>query len=83
MKSVFLTSLLFALFCLALGLSSCSYVDQVIDTRGAIITAPDGDGDGIPDELEVPSSQVRPRLNDKGMDQLNEGITQIIIQATK
>lgn len=83
MKSAFVISLLLALFCLALGLSSCSYVDQVVDTRGATVTAPDGDGDGIPDQLEVPSSQVQPRLNDKGMDQLNEGITQIIIQATK
>lgn len=83
MKTTFVIPLLLALFCLALGLSSCSYVDQVVDTRGATITAPDEDGDGLPDELTVPSSQVRPRLNDKGVDQLNEGLTQIIIHATK
>ena len=68
---------------LALSLTSCGYVDQVVDTRGAVATAPDTDLDGIPDEITVPSNQVKPVLNDKGLDKINGEIADIIINATK
>ncbi len=68
---------------LALSLTSCGYVDQVVDTRGAVATAPDSDLDGIPDEITVPSDQVRPVLNDNALDKINGELTDIIIHATK
>ena len=77
-----------ALFALAaslalLSLPSCSYVDAVVDTRGAIPTAPDTDLDGLPDEITVPSNKVKPVLNDKGLDKLNGELAKVIIEATK
>ncbi len=66
-----------------LSLTSCSYVDQVVDTRGSVATAPDTDLDGIPDEITVPSNQVKPVLNEKGLDQLNAELADIIIHAAK
>ena len=67
----------------AFSLPSCSYADVIVDTRGGVATAPDNDLDGLPDEITVPSNQVRPTLNDKGLTKLNEGVAEIIINATK
>ena len=68
---------------LALALPACSYADAVVDTRGAVATAPDTDLDGIPDEITVPSNQVKPVLNDKGLDKINGELADILINATK
>lgn len=67
----------------ALSFPSCSYVDQVVDTRGAKVTKPDEDGDGLPDEIVTSSDKVKPKLNEKGVNELNEGLTKVIINYTK
>ena len=77
-----------ALFALAASLSllslpSCSYVDAVVDTRGAIPTAPDTDLDGLPDQLLVSSDKVKPVLSEKGKSAINEGVAKVIVRYAK
>ena len=68
---VVLPLLIFGLMLLALP--SCSpYVDQRVDTTGAIATKPDLDLDGIPDEILVVSTKVRPELNSKAIEAINQ-----------
>lgn len=72
---------------LSLLLPSCGglspYVNAKVDTTGAIFTRPDEDGDGIPDEISVPSTQVKPVINEKGLDKINGDLADVIINATK
>lgn len=69
---------LIGLSCLFVASCANQYVDAAVDTRGAKVTAPDNDGDGIPDGLQVPASQVAPVVN---ADALNEFVQQGINQA--
>lgn len=67
------------IFCLFLFLPSCSpYVDQRVDTTGAVATKPDTDLDGIPDEILVVSTKVRPELNSKAIEAINQAATEAL-----
>lgn len=82
-KIGFIQCVLFATSIAIFGATSCSHVDANVDTRGAIVRQPDGDGDGIPDIITVPSSQVSPVVSEEAVQQLNEQIRQQIVNASK